>query len=183
MHNFRVYWISFYMFRTVFPSIIRSSRLYTHNIRYMSYRLGDFLLAGTRWNCKFHLVPASKQSTNLYDIYLMLGVQSWIPDDGRKDHPKHVDLYSVNSKIVHIVGFTTEIYHDARSNERQIRCSCLMACFSSVAERSFFMFSSSKRTSSRILIYPDADQSATEIPLRLCHSGLSGIVFSAAVSA
>jgi hypothetical protein len=29
MHNFGVYWISLYMFWTVFPSIIRSSRLYT----------------------------------------------------------------------------------------------------------------------------------------------------------
>jgi len=29
---FRVYWISIYMFRTVFPSIIRSSRLYIHQV-------------------------------------------------------------------------------------------------------------------------------------------------------
>jgi hypothetical protein len=39
----------------------------------------------------FHLVPASMQSTNLYDIYLMLFVQSWTPDDGRKNRPKHVE--------------------------------------------------------------------------------------------
>jgi len=45
----------------------------TQIIRYMSYRLADCLLAGTRWNCS-HLVPASKQPTNLYDIYLMLCV-------------------------------------------------------------------------------------------------------------
>jgi len=68
----------------------------------------------------FHLVPASKQSTNLYDTYLMLCVQSWTPDDGRKDRPKHVERYSINSKIVQLVGFTTKIYHDARSHERQI---------------------------------------------------------------
>jgi len=37
------------------------------------------------------LVPASKQSTNLYDIYLMLYVQSSTPDDGRKDLPQHVE--------------------------------------------------------------------------------------------
>jgi hypothetical protein len=24
-----------------------------------------------------------------YDIYLMLCVQTWTPDDGRKDRPKH----------------------------------------------------------------------------------------------
>jgi len=40
---------------------------------------------------RFHLGPASKQSTNLYDIYLKLYVQSWTPDDGWKDPPKHLD--------------------------------------------------------------------------------------------
>jgi hypothetical protein len=54
-----------------------------------------------------------------YDIYLILCVQFWTPDDGRKDRPKHVEWYSINSKIVHLVGFTVEIYHDARSHERQ----------------------------------------------------------------
>jgi len=58
----------------------------------------------------FILVPASKQSTNLYNIYLMLCVQSQTPDDGRKDCPKHVEWYSINSKIVHLVGFTKEIF-------------------------------------------------------------------------
>jgi len=38
------------------------------------------------------------QSTNLYDMYLMLYVQFWTPDDGRKDRPKHVEWYSINSK-------------------------------------------------------------------------------------
>jgi len=115
------------MFRTVFPSIIRSYRLDVfefieyhstrfgrsfrtssgvlnckHSIRYISYRLVDYLLAGTRWNY-FHLVPASKQSTNLYDIYLMLCVQPRTPDHGRKDRPKHVEWYSKNSKSVHLV--------------------------------------------------------------------------------
>ena len=37
---------------------------------------------------------ASMQSTNM-----MLYVQSWTSDDGRKDHPKHVEWYSINSKI------------------------------------------------------------------------------------
>jgi len=44
-----------YMFRTVFPSIIRSSRLH---------------------------------------ICLLLYVQSWAPDDGRKDRPKHVECFT-----------------------------------------------------------------------------------------
>jgi hypothetical protein len=30
--------------------------------------------------------------------YLMLYVQPWTPDDGRKDRPKHVEWYSINSK-------------------------------------------------------------------------------------
>jgi hypothetical protein len=63
----------------------------------MSYRLADCLLAGTRWKL-FHFVPASMQSTKMYDIYLMLYAQSWTPDDGRKDRPKHVEWYSINSK-------------------------------------------------------------------------------------
>jgi len=37
------------MFRTVFPS--SGVQDCTHSIRYMSYRLVDCLLAGTKWNC------------------------------------------------------------------------------------------------------------------------------------
>jgi hypothetical protein len=75
------------MFRTFFPSIIRSPRLYiqcqVHVIQV------HWLLAST---------PASKQSMNLHDIYLTLYVQSWTPDDGRKGRPKHVEWDSINSK-------------------------------------------------------------------------------------
>ena len=62
------------MFRTVFPSIIRTLRLYIqhHTIQVL-------------W------LLASKQPQNLYDIYLMLYVESYTPDDGRKDRPKHVE--------------------------------------------------------------------------------------------
>jgi hypothetical protein len=35
------------------------------------------------------LIGSSQQ--NLFDIYLMLYVQSQIPDDGRKDRPKHAE--------------------------------------------------------------------------------------------
>ena len=72
----------------------------THSTRYMSYMLVDCLLAGTRWNFSWPLACSQ------YDIYLTLYVQSWTPDDGRKDRPKHVQWYSINSKIVHPVGFT-----------------------------------------------------------------------------
>ena len=67
----------------------------TYSVRNMSYRFVDYLLAGTRWNS---ITCASKQSTNVYDIFLTLYVQSWIPDDGRKDRPKYVERYSINSE-------------------------------------------------------------------------------------
>jgi len=44
--------------------------------------------------------PSISRSSRLYiqqylfDICLLLYVQSWTPDDGRKDHPKHVDCHS-----------------------------------------------------------------------------------------
>jgi hypothetical protein len=56
------------MFWTVFPSIIRSLRLYIEHQVYVIQVL--WLLASG------NLVPASKQTANLYDIYLMLYVQS-----------------------------------------------------------------------------------------------------------
>ena len=55
----------------------------TYSIRYMSYRFVDCLLVGPL---------ASIQQT------CMLYVWSCAPDDGRKDCPKHVEWYSVNSK-------------------------------------------------------------------------------------
>jgi len=119
MHNFRVYWISLNMFRTVFSSIIRSSWLYIQHQVYVIQ---------VSW------LLASKQST-VVDIYLMLYLQSWAPDDGRKDRPKHVGWYSINSKIVHLVDFTIEIYHDARSHESQITQAAFM-CFVWISEKS-----------------------------------------------
>jgi hypothetical protein len=74
------------MFRTVFPSIIRSPRLY---IQHQVYVIQVLWLLTSRNEVEY-LVPASKQPQNLYDIYLMLYVQSSTPDDGRKDRPKHV---------------------------------------------------------------------------------------------
>ena len=58
---------------------------------------------------------------NLYGMYLMLYVQSWTPDDGRRDRPKHVECYFKKKfeKLMHLVGFTTEIYHEGRSYESQ----------------------------------------------------------------
>ena len=63
------------MFRTVFPSIIRSLRLYIQHQVYVIEVLWP-LASGNEMELQFHLVPASKQPQNLYDIYLMLYVQS-----------------------------------------------------------------------------------------------------------
>jgi len=53
-----------------------------------------------------------------YVIQVLLCVQCKTLDDGQK----HVEFYSKNKfeKLVHLVGFTIRIYHDARSSERQI---------------------------------------------------------------
>jgi len=60
-----------YMFQTVSPSILRSLRLYIQHQVYVIQVL--WLLASGK---HFHLVPARKQPQNLYNIYLMLYVQS-----------------------------------------------------------------------------------------------------------
>ena len=59
----------------------------------------------------------------------LLCVQWKTPDDGPSNCPKHVDFYSKNKfeKLVHLVGFTIRIYHDARSSERQILCNLLIS--------------------------------------------------------
>ena len=67
------------MFRTVPLYIIRSFSLYTQQW-YMSYRFADCLLASSQ--------------QYMYDICLLLYVESSTPDDGRKDRPKHVECYT-----------------------------------------------------------------------------------------
>jgi len=47
---------------------------------------------------------------------VVMYVQSWTPDDGRKDRPKHVDFHSkidTFDTLVYLVGFIIEIYYDA----------------------------------------------------------------------
>jgi hypothetical protein len=66
-----------YMLLTVFPSIIRSLKLY---IQHQTIQILWLL--------------ASKKPQNLYDIYLMLYIQSYTRDDGQRDFPKHVECCS-----------------------------------------------------------------------------------------
>jgi len=58
-----------YMFRTVFPSLIRSVRLY---IQHQVYVIQVLWLLASRNGMELHLIPASKQPQNLYDIHLIL---------------------------------------------------------------------------------------------------------------
>ena len=66
-----------YMYRKVSPSNIRSLRLYIQHQVYVIQVLWLF---------------ASKQLQYLYGM--MLYVQSYTPDDGRTDRPKHVECCS-----------------------------------------------------------------------------------------
>jgi len=83
------------MFRTIHLSIIRSFSLYTQ-----------------QWY----------MSANVYDIYHCCVYSKKTPDDGEKNRPKHVEFHSKNKfeKLVHLVGFNIQIFHDVRSHERQI---------------------------------------------------------------
>ena len=65
--------MALYMFRTVFASIIRSSRLYIQQQAFVKQIL---------------LSASSSRQRYLFDKCLLLYVQSWTPDDGRKDRPK-----------------------------------------------------------------------------------------------
>ena len=67
------------MFRTVSLSVIRSSRLY---IQQQTFAKQILLSACLR-------VPANKQTA----ACRLLCVQSWTPDDERKDRPKHVECH------------------------------------------------------------------------------------------
>jgi len=48
----------------------------------------------------------------MYDIYLLLCVECWTPDDGQRNCLKHVEFYSKNKfeKLMHLVGFSIRIY-------------------------------------------------------------------------
>jgi len=69
----------------------------------------DCLLAGS--GCSIQILLASSQY-NMYDIYLLLCVQCWTPDDGQRNCPKHVHFYSKNKsdKLVHLSGFIIKMY-------------------------------------------------------------------------
>jgi len=108
--------IKLYMFRIVPLSIIRSFLPYKQQW-YMSYRFADSLRAGsgrTSWSC------SQAVSKPVWHIPLLF-VRWKTSDDGQRNYPKHVEVYSKNrfEILVHLVGVIIRICHDARSPERQ----------------------------------------------------------------
>jgi len=84
------------------------------------------------WFCRIKPVPSwsCKQAVSKPVWHKLLPCVQWkTPDDGQRNCPKHVELYSKYKfeKLVHLVGFTIRIYHNARSLERQIRVA-LSSC-------------------------------------------------------
>ena len=72
----------------------------------MSYRLCWLLASGI----SSILTLLANSQHNVYDIYLLLCVQKYTPDDAQKTCLKHVELYSKNKfeKSVHLVGLLQE---------------------------------------------------------------------------
>ena len=87
---------------------------------YTSYRFADSLRAGSGPNC------SQAVRKPVWHIPLLC-VQWKTPDDGQRNSLTHIQFYSKNKfeKLMHIVGFITSTYHDARSPERQNFCNNL----------------------------------------------------------
>ena len=118
------------MFRAVPLSIIGSLSLYTQQW-YMSYRFADCLRAGSGRNCSIPSWSCSQAVSKPVWHIPLLRVQWKTPDDGQRNCPKHVEIYSRNKfeKLVHLVGFIIRIYRNAWSPERQIQGLWVVADF------------------------------------------------------
>ena len=79
--NLFYFGMTLYIFRTLFPSIISSSRLYIQQPNTHCCLLASGYPLASRQQCVF-------------DKCLLLCVQSWTPDDWLKDRPKHVECHS-----------------------------------------------------------------------------------------
>ena len=67
---------TFYMFRTVFPSIIRTSKLRIHQL-YMSNRTCYLLLLGMRWSSISTPIAAGSSSCLTYTVTVYAVLSSW----------------------------------------------------------------------------------------------------------
>jgi hypothetical protein len=134
MHQFLKFILEMkvYMFWTVPLSINRSFSLYTQQWC-MSYKSADSLRTGLSWSC-------SQAVGKLVWHITLLCVQWKAPDDGQRNCLKHVEFHFKNKfeKLVHLIGFITEICHDARSHERHI-CNTVLECITLFNIISIFM--------------------------------------------
>ena len=89
--NLLYFGMTLYMLRTIFPPIKRHL-----SNRYCCLFASGYLLAG--------------RQQYLFDRCLLLYVQSWTPDDGRKDRPKHVECHSKIKQIWYI-GASSWFYY------------------------------------------------------------------------
>ena len=88
--NLFYFGMTLYMFRVVFPSIIRNSDC-TYSNRHVSNRYCCLLASGYPLLTSGY--PLASRQQYLFDKCLLY-VQSSTPDDGRKDRPKHVECHS-----------------------------------------------------------------------------------------
>jgi len=86
----------------------------------MSYSFADSFQAGSEWNWVPFWSRSEAVSKTVWHIPLLY--RQWnTHDDGKRNCPKQVDFHSKNKfeKLVHLVDFNIQIYHDARSHERK----------------------------------------------------------------
>ena len=123
MHYFLkcIFGIKLYMFHTVLLSIIRSFFHCTHS--YGVCHTGLLTACGQEQDR--NAVPSWSCSQAVWHIPLLF-VKRKTPHDGKRNCPKHVNLYSKNKfeKLEHLVGFIIGTYHDAPSPERQTKKAC-----------------------------------------------------------
>jgi hypothetical protein len=88
--------------------------------------------------CYANCLLASSQH-NLYDIYLLLCVQCWTPDDGQSTCPKHVEFYSTNKFENYCILLVSlqEYYYWPYPCVVPVTYSCICVLYSCTITRAF----------------------------------------------
>jgi len=77
-----------------------------------------------KWACEQDQDGSCSQAVSKPVWHIPLLCVQWkTPNDGQRNCPKHVAVYSNNKleKLVHLVGFIIRIYHDTWSPEWQTK--------------------------------------------------------------